>query len=140
MPCFNNGFRGLNLYELLEIGLLTVSYRLCTQMVHRFITLEESIFKDTSDNDSGDEYDDRDALVNDNLTKSRHHSYLSPVISLLESVLNLSSSRFQQNQHWIVPQLSTFIVCSNQRLRLSLQKIYVKHLNPFFTVNSKNVE
>lgn len=109
-------------------------------MVQRFITLEESIYKEMSDNDSGDEYDDKDVLVNDNLMKARHHSYLSPIITLLENVLNLSSLRFQQNQHWIVPQLSSFIVCSNQRLRLSLQKIYVKHLDPFFTINSQNVK
>jgi len=106
-------------------------FRLSTHMVKLFVKLEQSIAYDASDNESGEESEERHILVNDHLEKARHHAYLSPMLSLLEKVLELPPQKFMRNKNWITPLVSSLITCSDPLLRQRLQQIYSQHINPF---------
>jgi len=110
--------------------------RVSTQVIRKFILLEDNIARDLSDNESGEENDDRNVLVNDHLDKARHHAYVSPIISLLENILKFSELKFKTNKSWVTLELCNLIRCTNLPLRLVLQNIYIKHINPFFNEDS----
>ena len=61
--------------------------------------------------------------------RRRHEAYKSPVMIVLEGMMDFTHEQFQSNLVWIVPLLSRLVICEDLEVRLCVRQIYQSFVN-----------
>jgi len=94
--------------------------------------------EDDEDDDSSEEEDDEDdayhmgannILCMDEFLKRRHDAYKSPVLIVLEGMMDFTHDQFQCNLSWIIPLLSRLVICEDLEVRVCVRQIYQSFVN-----------
>jgi hypothetical protein len=124
--------------------------RLSSLVLLRYLTFEEAALRkqrgiasapgqedaesSEDEEDAGDEEEEQEGRTGGLLNimefhQQKHQAYKSPVMIVLEGMMDFTHEQFQSNVSWIIPLLSRLIVCEDIEVRVCVRQIYQSFVN-----------